>query len=148
MRVGSAHEDGRAFGTGSSRYVDQPGLFADSVNSPDQTRSHQIGILDRSRLSMRTTIDPSPTSGRYPGSRFGHQRIIWPIQRPLEPVCPVIFFDALKIKIHEHGLVCNKAIYWAPDVLLDRRSKPPVTVVFTSSLLMIFFLIIQDLQSV
>lgn len=40
-------------------------------------------------------------------------------QRPLEPMCPVIFFDALRVKIREEGLVRNKAIYLALGVLPD-----------------------------
>lgn len=32
---------------------------------------------------------------------------------------PVIFFDALRVKIREDGLVRNKAIYRALDVLAD-----------------------------
>jgi transposase-like protein len=34
-------------------------------------------------------------------------------QRPLEPMCPVIFFNALRVKIREEGLVRNEAIYLA-----------------------------------
>ena len=32
-------------------------------------------------------------------------------KRPLDPVCPVIFFDALQVKIRDEGLVRNKAVY-------------------------------------
>jgi putative transposase len=37
--------------------------------------------------------------------------------RPLEPMYPVIFFDALWVKIREEGVVRNKAIYLALGVL-------------------------------
>jgi len=40
-------------------------------------------------------------------------------QCPLEPMYPVIFFDALRVKIGEEGLVRNKAIYLALGVLPD-----------------------------
>lgn len=40
-------------------------------------------------------------------------------QRPLEPMYPVVFFDALRVKIREEGLVRNKAIYLALGVLPD-----------------------------
>ncbi len=40
-------------------------------------------------------------------------------QQPLEPMYPVIFFDALRVKIREEGLVRNKAIYLALGVLPD-----------------------------
>ena len=40
-------------------------------------------------------------------------------QRPLEPMYPVIFFDALRVKIRDDGGVRNKAIYVALGVLAD-----------------------------
>jgi putative transposase len=39
--------------------------------------------------------------------------------RPLEGMYPVVFFDALRVKIKEDGLVRNKAIYLALGVLRD-----------------------------
>jgi len=39
--------------------------------------------------------------------------------RPLEPLYPVVFFDALRVKIREEGIVRNKAIYLALGVLPD-----------------------------
>ena len=39
--------------------------------------------------------------------------------RPLEPVYPVVFFDALRVKIKEDAVVRNKAIYLALGVLPD-----------------------------
>jgi putative transposase len=39
--------------------------------------------------------------------------------RPLEPVYPVVFFDALRVKIREDAVVRNKAIYLALGVLPD-----------------------------
>ncbi len=39
--------------------------------------------------------------------------------RPLEPMYPVVFFDALRLKIREDGVVRNKAIYLALGVLPD-----------------------------
>jgi putative transposase len=39
--------------------------------------------------------------------------------RPLEPMYPVVFFDALRVKIRDEGLVRNKAIYLALGVLPD-----------------------------
>jgi putative transposase len=39
--------------------------------------------------------------------------------RPLEPMYPVVFFDALRVKIREDGMVRNKAIYLALGVLRD-----------------------------
>lgn len=39
--------------------------------------------------------------------------------RPLEPMYPVVFFDALRVKIRDDGLVRNKAVYLALAVLPD-----------------------------
>ena len=40
-------------------------------------------------------------------------------QRPLERMYPVIFFDALRVKIRDDGVVCNKAVYVALGGLPD-----------------------------
>ena len=40
-------------------------------------------------------------------------------QRALEPMYPVVFFDALRVKIRDEGTVRNKAIYLALAVLPD-----------------------------
>lgn len=39
--------------------------------------------------------------------------------RPLEPMYPVVSFDALRVKIKEDAVVRNKAIYLALGVLPD-----------------------------
>jgi len=39
--------------------------------------------------------------------------------RPLEPVYPVVFFDALRVKIRDEGVVRNKAVYLALGVRRD-----------------------------
>ena len=39
--------------------------------------------------------------------------------RPLEPMYPVVFFDALRVKVRDEGVVRNKAIYLALGVLPD-----------------------------
>jgi putative transposase len=39
--------------------------------------------------------------------------------RPLEPMYPVVFFDALRVKIREEGVVRNKAVYLALGMLPD-----------------------------
>jgi len=41
--------------------------------------------------------------------------------RPLEPMYPVVFFDALRIKIRDEGVVRSKAVYLALAVLPDGR---------------------------
>jgi putative transposase len=41
--------------------------------------------------------------------------------RPLEPMYPVVFFDALRVKIREDAVVRNKAIYLALGVQADGR---------------------------
>ena len=39
--------------------------------------------------------------------------------RPLEAMYPVVFFDALRVKIRENGVVRNKAVYLALGILAD-----------------------------
>ena len=39
--------------------------------------------------------------------------------RPLEPMYPVVFFDALRVKIREDAVVRNKAVYLALGVQPD-----------------------------
>ena len=39
--------------------------------------------------------------------------------RPLEPMYPVVFFDALRVKIREDAVVRNKAVYLALGILPD-----------------------------
>jgi putative transposase len=39
--------------------------------------------------------------------------------RPLEVLCPLIFFDAIRIKVRDEGTVCNKAVYVALGVRPD-----------------------------
>jgi transposase-like protein len=39
--------------------------------------------------------------------------------RPLEQMYPVVFFDALRVKIREEGVVRNKAVYLALGVMRD-----------------------------
>jgi putative transposase len=47
--------------------------------------------------------------------------------RPLEPVYPLVFFDALRVKIRDEGLVRNKAVYVAA---LGVRAVGPEVVPF------------------
>ena len=46
--------------------------------------------------------------------------------RPLDPVYPVVFFDALRIKIRDEGLVKNKAVYVA--LALDTEGQSTFSV--------------------
>lgn len=39
--------------------------------------------------------------------------------RPLEPLYPVVFFDALRVKVRDEGVVRSKAVYLALAVLAD-----------------------------
>lgn len=39
--------------------------------------------------------------------------------RPLEPVYPLVFFDALRVKIRDEGHVCNKAVHVALGIRSD-----------------------------
>ncbi len=39
--------------------------------------------------------------------------------RPLEPVDPLIFFDAFRVKVRDEGLVRNKTVHFALGVRAD-----------------------------
>lgn len=39
--------------------------------------------------------------------------------QPLDTVCPLVFFDAIRVKIRDEGFVRNKVIYIAPGILPD-----------------------------
>ena len=41
--------------------------------------------------------------------------------RPLEAMYPVVFFDALRVKVRDQGAVCNKAVYLALGITPDGR---------------------------
>jgi putative transposase len=41
--------------------------------------------------------------------------------RPLEPLYPVVFFDAIRVKVRDEGVVRNKAVYLALGVTPDGR---------------------------
>ena len=42
-------------------------------------------------------------------------------QRPLDPAYPLVFFDAIRVKIRDEGLVRSKAIHIALGVRADGR---------------------------
>jgi len=44
--------------------------------------------------------------------------------RPLEPLYPVVFFDALRVKVRDEGTVKNKAVYLALGVRADGHKEP------------------------
>jgi putative transposase len=44
--------------------------------------------------------------------------------RPLEPMYPVVFFDALRVKVRDEGTVKNKAVYLALGVRADGHKEP------------------------
>ena len=76
-------------------------------------------------------VRPRPVGARDPGAPFGAvcgrgipdliSRVTDAVleevrewqNRPLDPVYPVVFFDALRVKIRDEGLVRNKAVYVA-----------------------------------
>ena len=41
--------------------------------------------------------------------------------RPLEALYPVVFFDAIRVKVRDQGTVCNKAVYLALGITPDGR---------------------------
>jgi putative transposase len=45
--------------------------------------------------------------------------------RPLEAMCPIVYFDALRLKIRDEGSVKNKAVYLALGIRADGRKEAP-----------------------
>lgn len=43
--------------------------------------------------------------------------------RPLEPLYPIVYFDALRLKIRDEGVVRNKAVYLALGIRADGRKE-------------------------
>jgi transposase-like protein len=44
-------------------------------------------------------------------------------QRPLEAMYPIVYFDALRLKIRDEGTVRNKAVYLALGIRADGRKE-------------------------
>jgi putative transposase len=44
-------------------------------------------------------------------------------QRPLEATYPIVYFDALRLKIRDEGTVKNQAVYLALDIRGDGRKE-------------------------
>jgi transposase-like protein len=44
-------------------------------------------------------------------------------QRPLEPMYPIVYFDALRLKIRDEGTVRNKAVYLALGIKADGKKE-------------------------
>lgn len=72
----------------------------------------------REFLSEQYGTDVSPDFISSVSSEVMEEIGAWQ-QRSLQPMYPVNFFVALRVKIPEGGLVRNKAIYLARGVLLD-----------------------------
>ena len=45
--------------------------------------------------------------------------------RPLEPVYPLVFFDALRVKVRDEGIVRNKAVHIALGVRVEGAKETP-----------------------
>jgi putative transposase len=67
---------------------------------------------------VRTGIDASPDLISAVTDAVLEEIAAWQA-RPLEPVYPLVFFDALRVKIRDEGLVRNKAVHVALGVRPD-----------------------------
>jgi putative transposase len=50
--------------------------------------------------------------------------------RPLDPVYPIVFFDAIVVKIRDNGKVSNRAIYLALGVNMQGQKRSLRSVAF------------------
>jgi putative transposase len=55
-----------------------------------------------------------------------HEQVAEWQNRPLEPLYPLVFFDALRVKVRDEGTVRNKAVYPAPGVRPDGSKRRSV----------------------
>ncbi len=72
----------------------------------------------QAHLQEMYTIEVSPDLISSVTDAVMSEVVAWQ-SRPLEPMYPVVFFDALRVKIREEGVVRNKAVYLALGVLPD-----------------------------
>jgi hypothetical protein len=82
-----------------------------NVRSPDD----YAGLPCR---GIQTAPATSARDARTDSAGGGDHRVAWQ-SRPLEPTSPVVFFDALRVKIRDDAVVRNKAVYLALGVLPD-----------------------------
>lgn len=66
-----------------------------------------------------TRCDYASCSKSVPDSRGIQAEVTAWQNRPLETMYPVVFFDALRVKIRDDGVVRNKAVYLALGVRRD-----------------------------
>jgi putative transposase len=72
----------------------------------------------QAHLAEMYTVEVSPEFISTVTDEVMSEVAAWQV-RPLEPMYPVVFFDALRVKIREDGVVRNKAVYLALGVLAD-----------------------------
>ncbi len=72
----------------------------------------------RAFMSEQYSVDVSPDFISSVTDEVLEEVTAWQ-SRPLEPIYPVVFFDALRVKIRDEGVVRNKSIYLALGILPD-----------------------------
>ena len=91
---------------------------------PAPPRNHRNGTTPKTvqtdTSALRLAVEVSPTLISTVTDAVLDELTTWQ-QRPLAAVYPVIFFDALRVKIRDEGTVRNKAVYLALGVLPDGR---------------------------
>ena len=60
-----------------------------------------------------------------PGDRLTAQNVTAWQNRPLEPCCPVVFMDAIRVSIRSDGAVSNEAVFVALAILPDGTRDVP-----------------------
>ncbi|HET9485277.1 MAG TPA: IS256 family transposase [Xanthomonadales bacterium] len=72
----------------------------------------------RGFLAEQYSVDVSPEFISTVTDAVMSEIVAWQ-SRPLETLYPVVFFDALRVKVRDEGVVRNKAVYLALGVLPD-----------------------------
>jgi len=72
----------------------------------------------QAHLEEMYSVEVSPTLVSQVTKAVQEEIILWQ-NRPLDEVWPIVYLDALRVKVRQEGRVINKAVYLAVGVNLD-----------------------------
>ncbi len=110
-----------ATGTFEPQLISEARAAASPASTTRSWRSTRAGCTVReiqAFLAEMYAIDVSPDLISAVTDAVVAEVTAWQA-RPLEPMYPVVFFDALRVKIRDEGVVRSKAVYLALAVLPD-----------------------------
>jgi len=81
---------------------------------------YRCAVQAHLRQTYQGEVSPDPVSRVTDAV---HEDVLAWRNRPLEPVYPVVFLDALRVKIRHDGVVRNKAVYVALALTLSGEKE-------------------------